>query len=47
MGRTAHSTRMPASAVSVQLQPSIPVVCMAPAVLPLEKLLTSRSCTPE
>jgi hypothetical protein len=46
MGRMAHDTRRPPVS-SVQLQPSIPVVCMEPAVLPLEKALTSRSCTPE
>jgi hypothetical protein len=47
MGRIAHSTRIPASAVSEQLHPSIAVVCIAPAVLPLEKALTSRSCSVE
>ena len=42
----AQRTRIPAS-VSEQLQPSMAVVCMVPAVLPLEKELTSRSCTAE
>lgn len=38
---------MTPSAVSVQLQPSMDDVCIAPAVLPLEKALTSRSCASE
>ena len=44
MGRIAHSTRIWPS--SVQLQPSMAVVCIAAAVLPLENSLTSRSCPP-
>ena len=32
---------------SEQLHPSIAVVCMDPEVLPVEKALTSRSCTLE
>ena len=47
MGRIEHAMLMPAFAESVQLQPNIPVVCMEPAVFPLEKALTSRSCTLE
>ena len=47
MGRIEHRITMPRSAVSVQLQASIPVVCMDPAVLPLDSALTSRSCTLE
>lgn len=47
MGRIAHVMLIPSPAESVQLQPSIAVVCMEPAVLPLENALTSRSCTLE
>jgi hypothetical protein len=48
MGRMEHDTRIgPPSAPSTQMQPSMPVVCRAPAVFPLENALTSRSCTLE
>lgn len=47
MGRIEHRITMPRSVVSVQLQASIPVVCIEPTVLPLDSALTSRSCTLE
>jgi hypothetical protein len=47
MGSTAHTTRIPSAASSVQLHPSMAVVCIVPAVLPVETVLTSRSCTAE
>jgi hypothetical protein len=44
MGRIEHRTRIPSSASSVQLHPSIAVVCMAPDVrCPPDSALTSRS----
>ena len=47
MGRIAHVITMPAPPASEQLHPSMAVVCMDPAVLPVENALTSRSCTLE
>ena len=48
MGRIAHSTCIPKPSTSVQLHPSIAVVCMVPAVLlPENALVSAESCTVE